>query len=216
MRRWALPLAAIGFSHAAFAGELDVLRGSESDGPTYSVIQTPTQEWSPVPYSAVVPGPTAPIAVVRPPISEWEFTFGSRVWFSTGKIQQDLFDASSTDLLSRLTYPGLNGVSGELFGRVENANGLFTKAFVGGGVITGGKLFDEDFPPSSTLTYSNTISSENNSNLAYATFDAGYDFIRAEGSKLGLFVGYNYYRNDVNVYGCTQSAGNPFICGPLL
>ena len=32
------------------------------------------------------------------------------------------------------------------------------------------------------------------------------------GSKLGAFVGYNYYRNDVNVYGCTQIAGNPFIC----
>ncbi len=212
MRRWALPLAAIGFSHAAFAGELDVLRGSESYGPTYSVIQTPTQEWSPTPYGAVVPGPTAPIAVVRPPISEWEFTFGSRVWFSTGKIQQDLFDASSTDLLSRLTYPGLNGVSGELFGRVENASGLFSRAFIGAGVINGGNLYDEDFPVG--LVYSNTVASQNNGNLEYATFDVGYDFIRGPGSKLGAFLGYNYYRNDLNVNGCTQIAGNSLECGP--
>ncbi len=216
MRRWVLPLAAIGLSHAAGASELDVgyLRGSGGP-PNYQVIQTPAQEWNAATYRSVIGSPAAPVVIVPPPvpISEWEFEFGSRVWFSTGKIQQDLFDQSNTQLLSRLTYPGLTGASGELFGRVEHVNGWFVKGFLGAGVINGGQLFDEDFPGVGE-TYSNTLSPQNHGDLEYATLDAGYDFIRAAGSKLGVFVGYNYYRNDVNVYGCTQIAGNPFICGP--
>ena len=67
MRRWALPLAAIGFSHAAGASELDLgyLRGS--GGPsTYEVIQTPAQEWNAAPYRPVMASPAAPVA---PPVS---------------------------------------------------------------------------------------------------------------------------------------------------
>ncbi len=129
------------------------------------------------------------------------------------KIQQDLFDQSNTQLLSRLTYPGLTGASGELFGRVEHVSGAFIRAFVGAGAINGGELFDEDFPGVG-LAYSNTVSPQNNGDLEYATLDVGYDFIRTAGSKFGVFVGYNYDRNDMNVYGCTQIAGNPFICAP--
>ena len=142
------------------ASELDVgyLRGSGGP-PTYQVIQTPAQEWNAATYRSVTASPAAPMSPLSRPglrFREWEFEFGSRVWFSTGKIQQDLFDQSNTQLLSRLTYPGLTGASGELFGRVEHVNGWFVKGFLGAGVINGGQLFDEDFPGVAN-TYSNTV-----------------------------------------------------------
>ena len=67
MRRWVLPLVAIGFSHAVGASELDVgyLRGSGGP-PAYQVIQTPAQEWNAAPYRPVMASPAAPVA---PPVS---------------------------------------------------------------------------------------------------------------------------------------------------
>ena len=79
MRRWVLPLAAIGFSHAAGASELDVgyLRGSAGP-PTYQVIQTPAQEWNAATYRSVIGQPSG--ACRYCPASGSDFAVGVRIW----------------------------------------------------------------------------------------------------------------------------------------
>src|SRR5262249_15576901 len=61
-----------------------------------------------------------PVGIIPPPVppSEWEVEFGSRVWFSSGKVEKDLRDPVpilGQLLASRLTYSNLGGTSGEMF-----------------------------------------------------------------------------------------------------
>ena len=52
----------------------------------------------------------------------WNFEFGTRYWASTGNFQWDVKkSAADRTNISRLTYTGLDGNSGELFARVEHA-----------------------------------------------------------------------------------------------
>jgi hypothetical protein len=145
------------------------------------------------------------------PIPQWTGEFGGRYWFSSGRTQFDLYAPVflSGVQVSRLTYTGLQAHSGEAFGRVEHLTGFFIKGYAGGGAITTGNLQDEDFPPF-TLPYSSTNSDQRGGQLAYATIDAGWTW-RGDSSKLGFFVGYNYFHQHVNALGCTQTASNP-IC----
>jgi opacity protein-like surface antigen len=109
-------------------------------------------------------------------------------------------------LTSRVVYSDLDAYSGETFARVDHSSGFFVKGFLGAGGITSGKQNDEDFIPQAYLAYSNTLSSASGS-LGYANIDAGYTFLKAPGTKLGAFVGYNYYTQHVNTYSCNQIAG---------
>lgn len=38
--------------------------------------------------------------------------------------------------------------------------------------------------------------------------------VAEHGFRLGGFVGYNYWNEKQNAYGCTQLAANPFVCPP--
>ena len=49
--------------------------------------------------------------------------------------------------------------------------------------------------------------------LAYITADAGYTFLKAPGAKLGVFVGYNFFSQQMLAHGCTQVAGDD-VCAP--
>ena len=146
----------------------------------------------------------APAAVTWP---GWELEAGSRVWLSSGRIgtPKPLFNPAGTRMLSRLTFDGLDGVSGEVFARVDHTNGFFAKGYLGAGGITSGSLNDEDFPGGNV--YSNTLSNAKG-HIGYGTIDAGYAFLRTPTAKLGVFAGYNYYAEDINAYGCQQLAGN--------
>ncbi|MGB6966953.1 MAG: hypothetical protein WBD90_21145 [Xanthobacteraceae bacterium] len=62
------------------------------------------------------------------------------------------------------------------------------------------------------VVYSNTISNVTGS-MAYATADAGYMFLRAPGAKLGAFVGYNFFTEQMLAHSCTQVAGDD-TCAP--
>jgi hypothetical protein len=143
------------------------------------------------------------------PIPQWTGEFGGRYWFSSGRSELDLFDVSGTLPVSRLTYTGLQAHSGEAFGRVEHLSGFFIKGYGGGGAITTGNLQDEDFPPF-VIPYSSTNSDQRDGRLGYATIDGGWTW-RGDSSKLGFFVGYNYFHEHVNAFGCTQTASNP-VC----
>jgi outer membrane protease len=67
-----------------------------------------------------------------------------------------------------------------------------------------------------TVPYSNTISNPVKGTISYATGDIGYDVLRTADYSLGAFVGYNYYREKEDAYGCTQIANAFSDCVPAI
>lgn len=163
----------------------------------------------------------------REPIKEWNWEVGARYWYSTGKTSYDLSNAADTFLVSRLTYDNLDAHSGEAFFRGDHSSGIFTKGYVGGGVINSGKLTDEDFPPV-VNPFSQTKSDQDDGSLRYVSIDLGYTFydstrasyglkdepvVAPAGVKIGAFVGFHYLNEKLNAFGCTQLATSR-ICAP--
>jgi hypothetical protein len=93
--------------------------------------------------------------------------------------------------------------SGELYGRVDHSVGFFFKGNVGLGRIVSGNLQDEDFPPL-TSPYSSTNSEQRSGNLSYLTADLGWAFWNSPVLKVGGFVGYSYYAESLNAFGCSR------------
>jgi hypothetical protein len=144
---------------------------------------------------------------------------GFRYWYSRGRNKYDYFaDQTPRLLVSRLSYANQTAHSGEFFFRADARHGLirnfFLKGYVGGGGVTGGKLFNEDFPPL-IVPYSRTISSSSGS-LDYGSIDLGYNLYTDERIRLGAFVGFHTWRESVDARGCVQVGGNPFICGAAI
>ena len=152
-----------------------------------------------------------------PPLSQWELDFGTRTWFSTGRVgapaplTATAGSPAGDAILSRLVYSDENAISGEVFGRADHANGFFVKGNFGAGSITSGRMNNEDFfdPAARTNSYSNTVEPNGTgSSLDYLTVDAGYNFIRRPGATLGAFVGYNHYYENINTNNCIQLASS--------
>lgn len=144
----------------------------------------------------------------------FDIAFGTRYWVGMGTTAKDLYNIAGDTLVSRLTYDGLTTHSGEVFGEIER-NNFFLKGFAGLGAIAGGNLRDEDFPPLTT-PYSSTDSPQRGGFLGYATIDAGLYIHERGDDRLGVFVGYNFLRQNVDAYGCTQNASHPSICVPTV
>ena len=155
-------------------------------------------------------------ALVRkaPPINtDWDVETGARLWFSSGTLGDP--NPFGTNIYgSRLTFSRLDAISGETFARVDHASGLFVKGFLGAGEIANGQLNDEDTLLPAGGPYSNELLSSSG-RIAYATADIGYDFLRSPEAKAGAFVGYNYYAQAINTYGCTQIAGGVGCANPF-
>ena len=96
--------------------------------------------------------------------------------------------------------------------RADHSSGLFFKGFAGAGSVVGGNLKDEDFPPF-IQPYSATSSDQKDGTIGYASADFGFDFLNEAQYRLGAFVGYHYYHEVVNAYGCNQIGSNPGVCG---
>ncbi len=157
----------------------------------------------PLPY-----GGTNPDA---PPL---EFEGGLRYWYSFGKSQKTLYDQSGSLLVSRLTWTGETGHSGEGYFNITD-KGVFVKGYLGLGALTNGKLQDEDFPPV-IAPYSSTNSLARDGSLNYGSIDLGYYFLDNGRAKLGPLVGYHFYQEKMNAFGCTQTATNPAVCVPSI
>jgi hypothetical protein len=142
----------------------------------------------------------------------FEFEFGARYWYSSGKSQKTLYDGTGAVQLSRLTWTGENGNAGEGYFNITDAR-VFVKGYLGVGMMGGGNLQDEDFPPV-TAPYSSTNSSAKDGHLSYASADLGYYLLDTTAAKLGGFIGYHFYRENMNAFGCTQTATNNAICAP--
>ena len=141
----------------------------------------------------------------------WNFEFGTRYWASTGNFQWDVKQSNNTNI-SRLTYSGLDGNSGELFARVDTPYNVFLKGVAGLGAINTGKMNDEDWAIAGNVAYSNTVSNEGNGTLGYATADVGFDFLRGADYRVGPFVGFSYYTQRTDTTGCVQIANANFYC----
>jgi len=139
--------------------------------------------------------------------SNWEFDVGARAFFSNGLDEESnpLF-GSPPIVLSRLFWANLNSLAGETYARVDHASGWFVKGNLGAGGIFNGGLSDEDFPAFDFRSgYSNTFTKVTGS-LGYATIDLGYTLLKAPGAKLGAFIGYNFYSEQLLGRSCTQVA----------
>ncbi len=147
-------------------------------------------------------------------VANWEQEIGARFFVSSGTAgaPQPLLNTSNigNTLASRLTFSSLTSISEEIFARIDHQSGLFVKGYLGSGSVLNGSLNDEDFP--AAYAYSNTLSSAIG-NLSYATIDTGYSFLKQSSAKVGAFAGYNYYAQNINIYGCKQLAGD-IICVP--
>jgi hypothetical protein len=156
-----------------------------------------------------------------PPLSgtslQWEA--GGRYWYSTGRTHKDLY-GTANDKVSALTWSDVTGHTGELYFRGDLTRSIFIKGYAGIGGGGDGNMKDEDFPPLTT-PYSSTKSKLDSNDLEYASIDLGYTFYDtrrasytgpASGMKLGGFVGYHYWYEQMKSYGCTQTATNPDIC----
>ena len=104
-----------------------------------------------------------------PPVSAFTGEMGMRYWYSWGKAAKDLYDIDGSAMVSRLTYDGLRGHSGEIFGRLDHTSGFFVKGYGGIGALTNGTLNDEDFEPFIT-PYSSTLSKQRQGHIAYFTY----------------------------------------------
>jgi opacity protein-like surface antigen/outer membrane protease len=178
----------------------------------------PWAHWANVASAPAGNAAWAPAAV--PWLGGWEFEAGTRYWYSSGKFQKDLGGTTSPGnanvLVSRLTYDSVAN-SGEIFARVESPDRIFVKGFAGTGALSSGHMNDEDWLIfGDTVPYSNTISNPVQGTISYATGDVGYDVLRTTGYSLGAFVGYNYYREKEDAYGCTQIANALSDCVPVV
>jgi len=151
-------------------------------------------------------------APARPQPAAWHVEVGARYWYSHGRYQNDLAMntnmAQQNHLISRLTYES-TGHSGEIFWRADGPRGFFLKGFAGGGGLTSGHMNDEDwFPtdPGGAMAYSNTYHGKVTGKIAYVTFDAGVDLLGDAANKIGVFAGYNFYRDRKDSFGCAQIA----------
>jgi opacity protein-like surface antigen len=148
-----------------------------------------------------------------------EVEVGVRAWYSFGRHQKDLggTDFDRNMLVSRLTYHS-SAYSGEAFARIDTVDGVFLKGFAGAGKsASSGKMHDEDWLiDDATIPYSNTLSSPIKGSLGYATIDLGYAMFRGPSSKLGAFIGYNYFNDSYDAYGCAQTAAGSPVCSPTI
>lgn len=161
------------------------------------------------------PAPPAPYLGIQ-----WEMA--ARYWISTGSYTKDLYIPGGGAQISKLSYDNLTAHTGELFFRGDHSSGLFLKGFVGGGSVTEGQMYDEDFPP--FIAYTNTLQAQHDGNISYFTVDLGYTFLSNASKvsvkdsptpwtyRLGGLVGYNYWREHLNTFGCAQTAITGYAC----
>lgn len=180
----------------------------------------PWARWDSAAALPAIPVKAPPRVAVWAP--GWEFEIGPRYWYGSNRFQWDNAGAVGGLVQSRLTYDDRTTHAGELFGRVDSPSGIFVKGFIGGGKTRDGHMNDEDWgiqdrPGAPQISYTNTRHAKVDGNVRYATIDVGYSWLRGADYKVGTFIGYNYFRETMNAFGCVQIASptNPGApCAP--
>jgi opacity protein-like surface antigen len=181
----------------------------------YHLGQDPGAVWADAPVLGVAAMPVKARSV--PIVDGWEVDAGSRYWYSTGT-SKNTSGAGSLD--SQLNYSNLTGHSGELFARVDTPSEVFVKGYVGAGAITNGKQTDEDggfvdtSADPSVLTAFEVTGSTASGWLKYAAADVGFNVLHDRDYKVGPFVGYSYFHQTMNAFGCAQMVTPGSVCDP--
>lgn len=153
-----------------------------------------------------------PFIIEKNDPTEFTSSFALRYWYGFGSTSKDLYGFTRDELISRLSYTGMQSHSLEIFTRVDHTStGLFWKGYAGGGLLVGGNLQDEDFPPF-VAPYSSTNSTLQNQSLGYISVDFGGALLRGPDFRIDGFVGYHYFHQRLKGFGCQQTASNPVIC----
>jgi len=177
--------------------------------------QDPGAVWADAPVLGVAAMPVKARSV--PIVDGWEVDAGSRYWYSTGT-SKNTSGAGSLD--SQLSYSNLTGHSGELFARVDTPSEVFVKGYIGAGAITNGKQTDEDggfvdtSADPSVLTAFEVTGSTASGWLKYAAADVGFNVLHDRDYKVGPFVGYSYFHQTMNAFGCAQMVTSGSVCDP--
>lgn len=129
------------------------------------------------------------------------FESGVSYWHSTSMFKVNL---GRPKLISRLTFKKMTSPSVEVFERL-NVGRLFLKLNLGLGLVTSGQYNDEDWK-TSDIAYSDTLS-QVSGNISSLTVDVGLIVVKKENRKVGVFVGYNYFTQKNDLYGCRQLTG---------
>ena len=151
-----------------------------------------------------------------PALTGWELDAGVRYWYSSGRSKNTTGSGSIT---SQLTYDNMRGNSGEVFARLDTPLQVFVKGFGGRGIISSGKMTDEDWglaPPATNFPVSFEVTESNvsRSSLQYAAADIGFNAMRDRNYKLGPFIGYSYFKQTMNAFGCVQLVVPGSVCDP--
>ena len=154
--------------------------------------------------AVIVPDPSPP---------QIQVTVGARAGMSISQNRMNLYDQTGSELVSRLTYHNTQATIGEVFGRLDDNSGVFAKGFVGIGRLSDGTLQDEDFPPGID-PYSSTSSPQRYGSLGYGVADVGYYALTEPYYKVGGLIGATFISEQLNAFGCTQTATNPDVCVP--
>ena len=157
------------------------------------------------------------LGTMRAPIpASWELEAGARYVYGWGRFQKDLGipGLGQSSLASRLTYEDMTTNGAEIVARVDAPFNVMVKGVLGTG-SGGGHMNDEDWalPFALFVPYSNTISDVDNK-IHYGTIDVGYAWWRGEGFRAAPFVGYSYFRQEMDVFGCRQIANPNSDCVP--
>ena len=170
--------------------------------------QDPRAAWADAPVFGVAAMPLK--ARPAPILPGWEVDAGARYWYSSGTEKNT---SGTGSLVSQLTYSNLTGQSGEFFARVDTPWRVFVKGYVGSGAITGGKSTDEDWGIDTQNRTGFQVADGTMSGwLNYAAADVGYSVLRDWNYKFGPFVGYSYFRQNINTYGCNFPVPAGQVC----
>lgn len=152
-------------------------------------------------------GSTA-VQPAQPPESPFTFEAGLRYWYSIGTMR---FAFSNGDPLfgnptSTLDWKDMTGHTGEVFARLDHKpTGMFVKALAGLGANMDGRIEDRDYYVGQ-LKFSDTTSRVDGDLINFASADVGWDWSPTPGSRLGVFAGYQYWREKATASGlfCNQ------------
>jgi outer membrane protease len=80
--------------------------------------------------------------------------------------------------------------------------------------VTGGANTDEDWGPATGNNNTDFMATSSSASgwLNYAAADIGYNVLHDRNYKAGPFVGYSYFHETVNAFGCTQLQPVAFSC----
>jgi hypothetical protein len=138
--------------------------------------------------------------------------FGVRYWYSEGRTTRSHnaqgVDPTVGNPTSVLTWTELEAHALELHGRKNLGQGGFLKGYAGFGNIRGGSLRDEDFNVGQVKS-SDTTSNVKADSLTYASIDFGTDLWRFRNGKAGIFIGYQFWREQVDAYGVVRTVAPP-------